>query len=159
MVDVAVKADHMWVPWQICDSNVQDHCRFLLESGSIKLFVRCPLWWNFTALRHHFETLPLPTPLSWYSFNHPVAVMKVGNIFTNLTELVCSWFFFFPHRTVRRYVFYWQVGVSKIYIDPNAGAHNLSYIADLSANVDNSYRQLWLPQLSDARFVAVPVGR
>lgn len=90
--------------------------RFLFESGSIKLFVGCPLWWNFTALRHHFETLPLPTPLSWYSFNHPVAVMKVGNIFTNVTELVCSWFFFFPHRTVRRYVFYWQVSRVAVYI-------------------------------------------
>lgn len=84
-------------------------CRFLFESGSIKLFTRCPLWWSFTALRQHFETMPLPTPLSWYSFYHPETVMKVGNIFTNLTELVCSWFFFFPHRTVKRYVFYWQV--------------------------------------------------
>lgn len=61
------------------------------------------------ALGHHFEVLPLPTPLSWYAFNQPESWSKVGNIFTNLTELVCVWFFFFPHRTVKRYLFYWQL--------------------------------------------------
>lgn len=83
--------------------------RFLFESGEVKLASRCPYWWSFTAFSHHFETMPLPTPLSWYSHNLPNNWLKITNIFTNISELICSWFFFFPHRTVRRWAFYWQV--------------------------------------------------
>lgn len=83
--------------------------RFLFDSGSVKFFSGCPLWWSFQGLSHHFQTMPLPTPLSWYSHYLPNNFMMVTNIYTNLSELVCPWFFFFPSRAVRIFLFYWEI--------------------------------------------------
>lgn len=58
--------------------------------------------------------MPLPTILAWLSHNFLADWLKVTNIFANITELGCVWLFFFPHRAVRKYIFYWQV-LSKVY--------------------------------------------
>jgi lipase maturation factor 1 len=40
--------------------------RLMLLSGAVKLTSGDPTWRDGTALLHHFETQPLPTPLAWY---------------------------------------------------------------------------------------------
>ena len=41
--------------------------RLMLLSGLAKLMSGDPTWRNLTALRYHYETQPLPTPLAWYA--------------------------------------------------------------------------------------------
>jgi Lipase maturation factor len=71
--------------------------RIMLGSGLIK--IRGDEGWrNLTALYHHFETQPLPNPLSrWYHFlPHPV--LQAGVVFNHLAELLAPWFVFWPRR-------------------------------------------------------------
>jgi hypothetical protein len=69
--------------------------RIMLGSGLIKLRGD-EAWSNGTALYYHFETQPLPGPLSrWFHFL-PRAVLKFGVWYNWLAELVAPWFVFWP---------------------------------------------------------------
>src|SRR6201994_817681 len=70
-------------------------CRIMLGAGLIKLRGD-EIWRNATALYYHFETQPLPGPLSrWFHFlPHPV--LKFGVWYNWLAELVAPWFVFWP---------------------------------------------------------------
>lgn len=114
--------------------------RFLFASGSVKLASGCPHWWDLSALRLHFETMPLPTPLSWYAFHLPETFLKLNVIFANLSELVCPWLFFFPNRVVRRVAFYWQVFLQfHIIITGNYGFLNFLVTTLLFSLLDDTH--------------------
>jgi hypothetical protein len=69
--------------------------RIMLGSGLIK-FRGDTVWRNGTALYYHFETQPIPGPLSrWFQFLPRVA-LKIGVWFNWLGELVAPWFVFWP---------------------------------------------------------------
>jgi hypothetical protein len=69
--------------------------RIMLGAGLIKIRGD-DVWRNGTALYYHFETQPLPGPLSrWFHFL-PRAVLKVGVWYNFLAELVAPWFIFWP---------------------------------------------------------------
>ena len=69
--------------------------RIMLGAGLIK--VRWDVnWRNGTALYYHFETQPIPGPLSrWFHFL-PRTFLKVGVWFNFLAELGAPWFVFWP---------------------------------------------------------------
>ncbi len=69
--------------------------RIMLGSGLIK--IRWDVnWRNGTALYYHFETQPIPGPLSrWFHFL-PRLVLKIGVWFNFLAELAAPWFVFWP---------------------------------------------------------------
>jgi hypothetical protein len=59
------------------------------------------VWRDLTALYYHFETQPIPNPLSrWFHFL-PRWILKAGVLFNYLAELVAPWFVFYP-RMARR---------------------------------------------------------
>lgn len=69
--------------------------RIMIGAGMIKLRGD-NIWRNATALYYHFETQPLPGPLSrWFHFL-PRAVLKIGVWFNFLAELAAPWFIFWP---------------------------------------------------------------
>jgi hypothetical protein len=69
--------------------------RMMLGAGLIKLRGD-PAWRDFTALYYHFETQPLPNPLSrWFHFL-PKPVLRVGVGFNHLAELIAPWLVFWP---------------------------------------------------------------
>ena len=54
------------------------------------------IWRNGTALYYHFETQPIPGPLSrWFHFL-PRTILKMGVWFNFLAELVAPLFVFWP---------------------------------------------------------------
>ncbi len=69
--------------------------RIMIGAGLIK--IRSDnIWRNATALYYHFETQPLPGPLSrWFHFL-PKIVLRIGVWFNFLAELVAPWFAFWP---------------------------------------------------------------
>ena len=74
--------------------------RIMLGAALIKLRGD-PCWRDLTALYYHFETQPIPGPLSrWFCFL-PHGVLKAGVLFNFLAELVAPWFAFYP-RIARR---------------------------------------------------------
>jgi hypothetical protein len=69
--------------------------RIMLGAGLIKIRGD-DVWRNGTALYYHFETQPLPGPLSrWFHFL-PKAVLKTGVWYNFLAELIAPWFIFWP---------------------------------------------------------------
>lgn len=69
--------------------------RVLLGAGLIKLRGDS-CWRDLTCLIYHYETQPLPNPLSWYFHQFPPIAHKGGVLFTHFTELVAPWGLFFP---------------------------------------------------------------
>jgi len=69
--------------------------RIMMGSGLIK-FRGDEIWRNGTALYYHFETQPLPGPLSrWFHFL-PKSILKAGVLFNWLAELIAPIFVFWP---------------------------------------------------------------
>lgn len=75
--------------------------RVMLGAGLIKIRGDAS-WRDLTALYYHFETQPIPNPLSrWFHFL-PRAVLKGGTLFNHIAELIAPWFVFWPR--IARYV-------------------------------------------------------
>ncbi|HVU55713.1 MAG TPA: lipase maturation factor family protein [Puia sp.] len=73
--------------------------RIMLGAGLIKLRGD-EVWRNSTALYYHFETQPIPGPLSrWFHFL-PRWILQLGVWYNWLAELIAPWFVFGP-RTAR----------------------------------------------------------
>lgn len=54
------------------------------------------VWRDLTALYYHFETQPIPNPLSrWFHFL-PRWLLKAGVLFNYLAELIAPWLAFYP---------------------------------------------------------------
>lgn len=69
--------------------------RIMLGSGLIKLRGD-EVWRNSTALYYHFETQPIPGPLSrWFHFL-PRWILRAGVWYNWLAELIAPWFAFGP---------------------------------------------------------------
>jgi len=69
--------------------------RIMLGAGLIKLRGDV-IWRNATALYYHFETQPIPGPLSrWFHFL-PHTVLKIGVWFNWLAEVAAPFFVFWP---------------------------------------------------------------
>jgi hypothetical protein len=70
-------------------------CRIMLGAGLIKVRGDA-VWRNATALYYHFETQPIPGPLSrWFHFL-PRGILKAGVYFNWLAELIAPFFVFWP---------------------------------------------------------------
>jgi hypothetical protein len=69
--------------------------RIMLGAALIKLRGD-PGWRDLTALYYHFETQPIPGPLSRCFHFLPHWILKGGVLFNFLAELVAPWFAFYP---------------------------------------------------------------
>ena len=74
--------------------------RIMFGAGMIKLRGD-PCWRDLTCLYYHYETQPLPNPLSWYCHHLPQWWHKTCVLFTHFAELIVPWFLFAPWRRVR----------------------------------------------------------
>jgi lipase maturation factor 1 len=72
--------------------------RLMLESGAVKLLSGDTTWRNLSALKYHYETQPLPTPLAWYANLLPLFVQKLSVIAVFVVELIAPFFFFLKNR-------------------------------------------------------------
>lgn len=52
--------------------------KLMLCSGQAKLTSGCPTWVDLSALRYHFATQPLPTPLAWFAAQQPPRLLRLG---------------------------------------------------------------------------------
>ena len=55
-------------------------------------------WRDLTCLQYHYETQPMPNPLSWYFHWMPVWVQKTGVLFNHFTELFVPFAYFAPSQ-------------------------------------------------------------
>jgi len=75
--------------------------RLMFESGLVKLTSHDVNWRNLHALRYHFFTQPLPTPLAYYMENLPGWLLDYLTLSVLLIELVVPFFLFVPFKRFR----------------------------------------------------------
>uniref|UniRef100_A0A224YK93 Lipase maturation factor n=1 Tax=Rhipicephalus zambeziensis TaxID=60191 RepID=A0A224YK93_9ACAR len=67
--------------------------RIMLGAGLIKVRGdRC--WWELTCMMYHYETQPVPNPLSYYLHQTPPLVHKLEVLGNHIIELIVPWFMF-----------------------------------------------------------------
>ncbi|NKB66441.1 MAG: lipase maturation factor family protein [Candidatus Latescibacteria bacterium] len=71
--------------------------RLMFGAGLIKLRGDT-CWTDLTCLIYHYETQPIPNPLSWYLHQLPAWVHQGGVLFNHLVELLVPFFYFAPRR-------------------------------------------------------------
>ncbi len=71
--------------------------RIMLGAGLIKLR-GAACWTELTCLDAHFETQPIPNPLSAWFHHLPHAVHATGVVFNHIVEVGLPWFVFGPRR-------------------------------------------------------------
>lgn len=69
--------------------------RVMFGAGLIKLRGDA-CWRNLTCLDYHYETQPMPNPLSWYFHTAPEWTHKGGVIFNHFSELLVPFCYFLP---------------------------------------------------------------
>jgi len=74
--------------------------RVMFGAGLIKMRGD-PCWRNLTCLDYHYETQPMPNPLSWYFFNAPQWTHKTGVAFNHFAELFVPFWYFRPNASSR----------------------------------------------------------
>ncbi|GIW71490.1 MAG: membrane protein [Planctomycetota bacterium] len=70
--------------------------RLVFSSGVVKLASGDPSWRGLTAMCHHYETQPLPSPLSWYAHHLPRCWHRLETFATLVLELVVPLGMFAP---------------------------------------------------------------
>ena len=73
--------------------------RLMFGAGLIKLRGD-DCWRDLTCLVYHYQSQPMPNPLSWYFHRLPVRVHKLGVLFNHFTELVVPFGYLIPLRPV-----------------------------------------------------------
>ena len=71
--------------------------RVMFGAGLIKLRGD-PCWLDLSCLLYHYETQPIPNPVSWYLHQAPEWIHRSGVLFNHVVELVAPWFLFGPRR-------------------------------------------------------------
>jgi len=72
--------------------------RIMFGAGLIKLRGDA-CWRDLTCLNYHYETQPMPNPLSWYFHWAPEWTHRAGVVFNHVAELVVPFGYFVPGTT------------------------------------------------------------
>jgi predicted DCC family thiol-disulfide oxidoreductase YuxK len=72
--------------------------RLMFSSGAVKLGSGDPAWRSLTALRHHYETQPLPTWIGWAFHQLPLSFHELSCVFLFFVELAVPFLVFLPRR-------------------------------------------------------------
>ncbi len=69
--------------------------RLMFGAGLIKMRGDA-CWRDLTCMFYHYETQPIPNPLSWHFHHLPHGYLKFQTLYTHFIELVIPWFYFVP---------------------------------------------------------------
>lgn len=85
--------------------------RLMFLSGAVKLASGDATWATLTALAHHYETQPLPTPLAWHAHHLPVWFHRLSCALMFGIELLLPVFFWSPWRILRHVAAFATIGL------------------------------------------------
>lgn len=109
-------------PWLIMWLIVWLLFRNMFGAGMIKMRAD-PCWRDLTCLYYHYETQPLPNPLSWYLHHAPHWTHKLGVLFNHFVELPVPFFYFAPAPLC-----YWAGGLTILFQLSLIVSGNLSWL-------------------------------
>jgi hypothetical protein len=119
--------------------------RIMLGAGLIKLRGDA-CWRDLTCLYYHYETQPIPNPVSWWLHFRPHWFQQAGTLWNHVVELVVPWFAFWP-RPSRHLAGLLLVSFQGILIvSGNLSFLNWLTIVPALACFDDTFWAKWLPQ-------------
>ena len=71
--------------------------RIMLGAGLIKIRGDA-CWRDLTCLYYHYETQPIPNPVSWWLHFRPHWFQQFGVLWNHFVELIVPWFGFYPRK-------------------------------------------------------------
>ncbi len=129
--------------------------RLMFSSGLMKILLGDQSWRDMSALKYHFWTQPLPTPLAYYFAKLPDVILKGMTLGMFVTELIVPFFFFMPRRA-RTIAAYLTITLQlMLMLTGNYGFFNLLVIALCILLLDDkhlsklpkiSVRTIWQPK-------------
>jgi hypothetical protein len=136
------QASHAAVPWGFWTLR-WILFRLMLFAGYVKLASGDSAWWDGTALGYHYETQPLPNPLSWYVHHLPMAWHRLETLLTFVVELPLALLALGPRR-LRGYAFGAYTGLmALLFCTGNYGFFQLlTVVLALSLLDDQHWRKL-----------------
>ena len=120
--------------------------RYLFLAGAAKLLSGDPTWRDFTALKYHFWTQPLPTPLAWYAAELPDWLLIGATAATLLVELGIVFLIFLPRRPRAVAACCIALFQALIVLTGNYNFFNLLSIAMCVLLLDDASLRRFLPQ-------------
>ena len=75
--------------------------KLMFMSGLVKLASHDQTWANLTALQYHYQTQPLPNPLSYFFHQLPLGCHQVSCLLMFVVELILPWFIFINSKLRR----------------------------------------------------------
>ncbi|QSR84968.1 lipase maturation factor family protein [Methylacidimicrobium sp. B4] len=133
--------------------------RVLFLSGVVKLASGDTAWRALTALQYHYETQPLPSPLSWFCFHLPLGFHEGTTFLVLATELVVP-FLFFTGRLGRLFGFAASVLLQLfILLTGNHAFYNGLTLVLCFALLDDSLLRRFFPRLPCDPRPASPLQR
>jgi hypothetical protein len=122
--------------------------RLMFLSGLAKWRSRDVTWWRLTALAHHYETQPLPTPPAWFAHQLPLWFHKASTVLMFLVELAVPFLIFGP-PVYRQFAGFLITGLMVlIMLTGNYCFFNLLAIALCLPLFDNPFYHRLLPSLA-----------
>jgi hypothetical protein len=96
--------------------------RLMFGAGLIKIHGDS-CWRDLTCMEYHYQTQPLPNPLSWYFDKLPEFYHKFEVLFNHFIELIVPWGFF-----IKAPVRYWAGGLTIFFQSMLILSGNLSFL-------------------------------
>lgn len=124
--------------------------RLLFASGIVKLQAD-EVWRNLTALAYHYETQPIPNPISPYIHAMPLEFHELGALFTFFAEIPIPLLLFGPPR-MRRFAVLVSIALQvAISLTGNFGFFNFLTVTLLVSTLDDAALVRLLPAPVRAR--------
>jgi hypothetical protein len=119
--------------------------RIMIGAGLIKLRGD-PCWRDLTCLYYHYETQPIPNPLSRFFHFQPHWLLKMEVLWNHVIELVAPWFAFGPRRA--RHISGVLLGSFQVFLILSGNLSFLNYltIVPILACFDDSLLAKVLPK-------------
>ncbi|HEY4057473.1 MAG TPA: lipase maturation factor family protein [Kofleriaceae bacterium] len=131
--------------------------RIYLGAGLIKLR-GADCWTQLTCLDYHFETQPIPNPLSAVFHHLPHAVLATGVMLNHIVEVGLPWFVFGPRR-IRLVAGCLMLSFQVILVlSGNLAFLNWLTIVPVIACLDDDFLRLFIPQRLRDRLPPVPAS-
>ena len=118
--------------------------RIMIGAGLIKIRGdEC--WRDLTCMNFHYETQPVPNPVSFYLHKSPEAVHKMETLGNHFVELIVPWFILLPYRKFRIFAAFVQISFQVILIiSGNLSFLNwLTILPSISLMDDEIFRNLF----------------
>ncbi|MBI4430936.1 MAG: lipase maturation factor family protein [Candidatus Omnitrophica bacterium] len=135
--------------------------RLMFSSGFVKLASGDETWRFLTALNYHYETQPIPSPISWYAHQIPDVLQSFSVLAMFFIELVTPFFIFASAKCRRACAALLALLQLLIIITGNYGFFNLLAIALCLLILDDASWPAFVRRkiIPDERVVNAPTRR